>query len=150
MSGPSPFKFVRRLLRLGLVVAEHERERKFMIYRPIGLGGTVFPRRSAGMNYSLRGDVFLTADAPSASLHAVETAHETRWVVDISEVAAPGPGPVWFHEEFGAVEDAVEAIRDCYFGNRIDFQSASLVKWGYTAVTEESPSCDGSSRSEAF
>jgi hypothetical protein len=130
MPGPSPFKFVRHLLKLGLVAAEHECDRNYTIYRPIGLGGTVFPRRSAGINYGLCGNVFLTSDAPCASLHAVETPQETRWIVDISEAAAPGPGPIWFHEEFEAVEEAVEAIRDCYFGSRIDFQSESLVAWG--------------------
>jgi hypothetical protein len=51
------------------------------------------------------------------------------WRVDISMAAAPGPGPVWFHEEFTKVEDAVDAIEGCFFADRIDSQNESLERW---------------------
>ena len=46
--------------------------------------------------------------------------------MDISYAAAPGPGPIWFRERFIDVREAVDAIRDCYFGDRIDFESEAL------------------------
>ena len=65
---------------------------------------------------------------------------EQGWVVDISAAAAPGPGPVWFHEEFAKIQDAVEAIEECYFGTRVDNCNESLEAWygsrGYIGVEE--------------
>ena len=50
-------------------------------------------------------------------------------MVDISEAAFPGPGPVYFHETFETAGEACEAVKDCCFGDRIDFNNESLNSW---------------------
>jgi hypothetical protein len=120
---------VFRLLRHGLVVIESEQQdERCSIYRPLGVGGTRFPGWVEGVNVGQRG-TFLCVDAPPVDLSPVGRHRRKRWLVDISTPAAPGPGPVWFHEEFATAEDAVEAIRGCYFSDRVDFHSESLGPW---------------------
>jgi hypothetical protein len=114
---------VFRLLRYGLVIVESEvQDQRCSVYRPIRVGGTRFPGFEEGVNVGQRGTM-LRVDAPPATLSPIGEGQRERWLVDISAVAAPGPGPVWFREEFVEAEDAVEAIRECYFGDRVDFQS---------------------------
>jgi hypothetical protein len=120
---------VFRLLRLGLVVVEDGRQdERCAVYRPVGVGGTPFPGWQEGVNIGHRG-AYVCVSAPPADLSPVGKGIGKRWLVDISAVAAPGPGPVWFHEEFARAEDAVQAIEECYFGNRVDFESGSLGPW---------------------
>jgi len=126
MPEPHPLEYALRLLKLGLIVVENEQDKIYTFYRPMGLRGTSFPRLEEGTHHLLNQNVFVRVDAPSASLFPIDTGEGRRWVVDMSMAAAPGPGPVWFHEEFASAEEAVAAIRDCYFGDRIDFRSASL------------------------
>jgi len=126
MPEPRPLKFGLRLLKLGLIVVENEQDKVYTFYRPMGLRGTSFPRMGEGFHHRLSENVLVRVDAPPANLFPIDTAEGRRWVVDMSMPAAPGPGPVWFHEHFENAEEAVAAIRDCYFGDRIDFRSESL------------------------
>jgi hypothetical protein len=128
MPKPAPISAFR-LIRLGLVVIEHAAEdENCCVYRPVGLAGTTFPDWEDGVNYG-QNSTTLRVSAPPAGLYSIQTAAGKRWVVDISVAAAPGPGPVYFHEEFSSVEDAVTAISECYFGNRVDFNNESLGPW---------------------
>ncbi len=78
--------------------------------------------------------------APPADLFPVDKGIGKRWVVDISLLAEPGPGPIYFHEEFEKVEDAVTAIQECFFGDRVDFSSESLGLWRQQKNAEPPPS----------
>jgi hypothetical protein len=121
---------VLRLLKFGLVIVEDERrDERCSVCRPVGLNGTPFPGWEEGVPISQRG-TYVQVNAPPADLYSVETPSGKRWIVDLSVPAAPGLGPVWFHEEFASVEFAVEAIRECYFADRVDFNSESLGPWG--------------------
>jgi hypothetical protein len=68
------------------------------------------------------GCTWLLTNAPPAMLYP----SEKGWLVDISEAAAPGPGPVWFHAHFANIQDAVDAVEGCFFGNRVDSHNESL------------------------
>jgi hypothetical protein len=116
---------VFRLLPLGLVVIEHdEHPDYFMIMRPASVPGSNFRGWVGCDNYGMS-RTMLSSNAPPATLKWVNTS----WLVDISEGAAPGPGPVWFHEEFATCQDAVDAIEGCYFGDRVDNNNESLERW---------------------
>lgn len=116
---------VYRLTEAGLVVIEHETEpQKFTIIRPASLAGTRLWEEGYTSIYGANFTSVLT-NAPPASLKQLKK-NSPEWEVDISIPAAPGPGPVWFRERFHDVVDAVAAIHDCYFGNRIDFMSEAL------------------------
>jgi hypothetical protein len=116
---------VYRLLQLGLVVVEHDdRPDYFMIMRPASVPGSSFRGRE-GCHITGMGRAQLSTNAPAATLKWVNT----RWLVDISEGAAPGPGPVWFQGEFVTCQDAVDAIEGCYFGDRVDNNNESLERW---------------------
>jgi hypothetical protein len=125
LQGPES-NWVFQLLKLGLVIIEHREQRDvFMIVRPMSLAGSDFrgwERRQANVGM---GGTTLSTNAPPATLMPCEKG----WVVDISSVAAPGPGPVWFHEEFEKAKDAVDAIEECFFGRRVDNSNASLELW---------------------
>lgn len=113
---------VFRLLKLGLVIIEHREWRDyFMIVRPASLVGSEFRGWKGTSNVGM-GGTSLRTNAPEAMLKP----WKKGWVVDISSVAAPGPGPVWFHEEFEKARDAVDAIEACFFGNRVDNDNESL------------------------
>lgn len=71
------------------------------------------------------GGTFLSTNAPPAMLHPVGE----RWLVDISFAAAPGPGPVWLHEEFETAKEAVKAIEECFFAGRASGSNDSLTRW---------------------
>jgi hypothetical protein len=133
---------VFRLLDLGLVVIENERQdERCSVYRPVGLAGTLFPGWEKGLNISERG-AYMRVSAPPADLYPVGKGVGKRWVVDISVFAAPGPGPIYFHEEFEKAEDAVTAIKECFFGNRVDFASELLGPWRQRKSAEQSVTPD--------
>jgi hypothetical protein len=114
---------VFRLLSFGLVVIEHDEDRNhFMIVRPDSLKGAPFRGVSDVVNVGMSGTVVPT-NAPPALL----TRTEAGWNVDISDAAAPGPGPVWFNADFSTCAEAVEAIADCFFGSRVDNQNPTLL-----------------------
>ncbi len=116
---------VFRLLKRGLVIIEHaERSDHFMIVRPASLAGSDFRGWDGCCNVGMSGTT-LSTNAPPAMLEPCKKG----WVVDISMAAAPGPGPVWFQEEFANVQDAVEAVEGCFFGNRVDSHNESLERW---------------------
>src|SRR5262245_44732964 len=116
---------VLRLLKRGLVIIEHsERRNHFMVVRPASLVGSMFRGWDDCCNLGMSG-TSLSTNAPPAMLEPCKKG----WRVDISVAAAPGPGPVWFHEEFENVEDAVDAIEGCFFGDRVDSHNESLEAW---------------------
>jgi hypothetical protein len=116
---------VFRLLKHGLVIIElAERPDHFMIVRPASLDGTDFRGWEGCCNVGMSG-TSLSTNAPPAMLEPCNKG----WRVDISMAAALGPGPVWFHEEFAKVDDAVNAIEGCFFGNRVDSDNESLEWW---------------------
>lgn len=117
---------IYRLLKLGLVIIESAGESdRAMIVRPASLPGTEFRGwEGANLANSIAVGTYgtsLRSNAPAAWIQRCAKG----WVVDISSVAAPGPGAVWFHEEFTTAEDAVQAIEECYFGSRIDNNTAA-------------------------
>jgi hypothetical protein len=122
---------VLRLVKLGLIIIEHpERRDHFMIVRPANLAGSDF-RGWRGCCTVGMGGTWLSTNAPPALLQPCQKG----WVVDISSAAAPGPGPVWFHQEFEHATDAVVAIEECFFGNRADKRDASLEEFFGTRGT---------------
>jgi hypothetical protein len=121
---------VYRLVKLGLVIIEHpERRDNFMIVRPASLVGSGF-RGWQDTAFVGMGGTTLATNAPPVMLQP----YKKGWVVDISLAAAPGPGPVWFHEEFEKAQDAVDAIEACFFGSRVDSGNASLERFYGTRV----------------
>jgi hypothetical protein len=120
---------VFRLLHFGLVIVEDEpQDGRCSVYRPVGVGGTPFHGWEEGVNVGQDG-TYIRISAPPAILSQVVKGDRKRWLVDISAAAAPGPGPVWYHEEFASVEEAITAIQECFFGGRVDFNSESLGHW---------------------
>ena len=120
---PNP---IFRLARLGLVIIEPAGQPDhYIIVRPASVSGTQFFNAGETTCFG-GGGTTLEINAPPALLGR---AKRGKWDVDISMAAAPGPGPVWFRERFPDLARAVQAIRDCFFGNRIDFQSESLATW---------------------
>ena len=118
-------KCVFRLLKRGLVIIEHaERPDHFMIVRPASLAGSDFRGWEGCCNVAMSG-TSLSTNAPPVMLEPCKKG----WLVDISMAAAPGPGPVWFHEEFANVQDAVDAVEGCFFGNRVESNNESLEQW---------------------
>lgn len=125
MAEPVP-NCVFRLLRFGLVIIEDQRQdERCSVYRPVGVSGTLFPGWEEGVNVGQQG-TYVRASAPPADLSPVGSGSDKRWLVDLSIGA---PGPVWFHEEFASAEEAVEAIRECFFGSRVDFGRESLGRY---------------------
>jgi hypothetical protein len=114
---------VHHLALHGLVIVEHDGEpAAFTIIRPASLRGTPFRESTLLVG---AGNATVLTDAPVASLRQLAKRGD-EWEVYIGEAAAPGPGPVWFHERFADPRGAVEAIRECYFGDRVDFESQAL------------------------
>jgi hypothetical protein len=97
----------------------HKGEEVLVIVRPASLEGARFPGDWG--SFGVGSNVWLWTNAPPANLWLKRSRRSKVWVADISVPAAPGPGPVYFHEEFEVLDLAVEAIVDCFFGNRIDF-----------------------------
>src|SRR6266498_3673595 len=125
MAGYPESNVVFTLLKLGLVIIEQpEQPDYFMIVRPASLPGSEFRGFRGTLNVGM-GGTSLRTNAPHAMLQPCEEG----WVVDISSVAAPGPGPVWFHEKFAKCKDAVEAIEQCFFGSRVDNNNDSLERF---------------------
>ncbi len=113
---------VFRLLKIGLVIIEHPLQSdSFMIVRPVSLAGPEFRGWKRAVNVGM-GGTFLATNAPPAMLQP----RQEGWVVEISDAAAPGPGPIWFHETFEKAEDAVNAIEGCFFGTLVNNQNESL------------------------
>jgi hypothetical protein len=111
------------LANTGLVIVKHEgKPEHFTIVRPASLTGTQFLDDAYVLGV---GTATLLSDAPVASLRQLVEGGE-EWEVDISMAAAPGPGPVWIRGRFPNLREAVEAIRECYFADRVDFSSEAL------------------------
>ncbi len=114
------------LARSGLVVADCFSDSELSIARPASAGGTAF-RGRGGTSMVGIGNAMLQTDAPTCTVRRRQKS--PRWVVDISEAAFPGPGPVYFHEAFETASEACEVVKGCYFGDGIDFNNASLNSW---------------------
>jgi hypothetical protein len=99
-----------------------------VVIRPASVDGTPFPGDWSA--YGGAANVTVRTSAPPAELWLKRSRRSKVWIVDISVPAAPGPGPVYFHEQFPALDQAVSAIVDCFFGNRVNFQNESLASWG--------------------
>jgi len=113
---------------LGLVVYRNNDENELYIARPASLVGTKFRGwdKDIVTGYS---SISLKTNAPSAALTIEGKGRKTKFRLNISLLAAPGPGPVWIDEVFKSAEEVVEAVRECYFGDRIDFENESLEKF---------------------
>lgn len=122
------FGIASRIAESGLVVHENYEKRELYIARPSSLKGTKF-RGWKEDQVSGISDTVLKINAPSAKIVISGEGRKTRYLVNISIGAAPGPGPEWFNEEFKRPEDAIKAVLDCYFSDRIDFYNSSLESW---------------------
>ena len=118
----SQFGAAVKIAETGLVV--HEGDDKLYVARPATVKGTEFRNRESD-SVSGMSDTILKMNAPTASITKVKGG----WILDISEKAAPGPGPEWYNGKFKTLEEAVEAVIDCYFGSRINFDNDSLKRW---------------------
>ncbi|MHC4780152.1 MAG: hypothetical protein ACYTFG_16400 [Planctomycetota bacterium] len=116
---------VIRLTGAGLIVAADAEGSSLVAARPASSSGTVFPGfEPVAMGI---GSERVETDAPTGTLRRRGCLF--AWEVDISIPAAPGPGPVFFRGRFVRLEKAIEALLDCYFGDRIDFGSPALEQW---------------------
>jgi len=116
----------------GLVLIEScDEDERCDLFRPASVGGTPFPDWEGGVNVG-HSIMSVRVNAPPASVYPTGRGKRKRWVVDISVPAVPGPGPVWFHQAFITPEEAVDAIRRCYFGDLVDFEAESLGPWKST------------------
>lgn len=122
------FGIASRIAQSGLVVHENYDKRELYIARPASLKGTEF-RGWTEDCVSGVSDTVLKINAPSAKISIPGEGNKTRYLVNISIGAAPGPGPEWFNEEFKDIEKAIEAVTECYFSDRIDFNNSSLERW---------------------
>ena len=115
---------VFRVLKHGLVLIEHQADRDcFMVIRPASLAGSVFRGCDGQYNVSMS-SASVPTNAPPAMLRITDSG----WLVDISVAASgPKPSPTWFHAEFDTCKDAVDAIIDCFFGDRVDNYNDTLV-----------------------
>jgi len=117
-----------RIAESGLVVNENSEKKELHIARPASVNGTEF-RGWADDHVFGMGDVTLKVNAPTAKVVITGKGSKTRYLVNISQPAAPGPGPEWFNEKFKKAEEAIEAVIGCYFSNRVDFNNSSLESW---------------------
>jgi hypothetical protein len=110
------------LSQRGLVVSTHFNERnELIIVRPATAGGTLFPDHSEPRMVGLN-DVFVFVNAPAARIRLMGK-RGNRCEVEISVDCCGGPNFVFFRETFSDLHAAADAIIDCYFGNRINFQN---------------------------
>jgi hypothetical protein len=111
--------------KLGLVVHQNNDKNELYIARPASLEGTKFRGWESDIvnGYS---STSLKTNAPSAILSVEGKGRKTKFRLNISLLAAPGPGPIWFDEVFKSADEVVEAVKDCYFGDRINFKNESL------------------------
>ncbi len=126
MTGKSLSRIAYDLADRGLVVSHSHDDFHLYIGRPASVPGTHFPHDSENRVIRFGNTDFLT-NAPTAVIYRKR--RPIRWIADISIAAASGPGPVFFNETFDSAELAAEAILDCYFGDRIDFNNESLAQW---------------------
>lgn len=112
----------------GLVVHEVPKDDKVVIARPASLKGTEFRgcNESRVTGYA---ETLLLVNAPLAELKEIGSGKNKKYNLNISMGAAPGPGPIWIDENFDDIKTAVEAVLECFFGERIDFNNESLNKW---------------------
>ena len=75
------------------------------------------------------GTTLLTTNAPSAKVTMSGKGRKAKYLVNISMTAAPGPGPEWFNEEFKYIEEVIEAVKGCYFSDRVNSKNLSLEIW---------------------
>ena len=126
MSEKSLSRIAHDLAERGLVVSHSYDDFQLHIGRHSSAQGTEFLHASEDRVIGVGDATFLT-NAPIATIRRKR--RPIRWVADISIPAAPGPGPVFFNETFDTAELAAEAILECYFGDRIDFNNESLAQW---------------------
>lgn len=117
-----------RVAEAGLVVHENYDKRQLYVARPASIGGTSF-RGWDEDQVSGIGDTVLKINAPTATISVLGQGRKTKYLVNISIGAAPGPGPEWFNEQFKKPEEAIEAVIECYFSDRINFNNSSLEQW---------------------
>jgi hypothetical protein len=111
-----------KLSQRGLVVSTHFNERnELIIVRPATAGGTTFPEHSEPRQVGLN-DVFVFVNAPEAKIRLLGE-RDDRCEVEISIHCCGGPDYVFFRETFSDLHTAADAVIDCYFGKRIDFQN---------------------------
>ena len=122
------FGIASRIAESGLVVHENYDKRELYIARPASLKGSLF-RGWTEDQVSGISDTVLKINAPSAKLTVSGIGKKTRYLVNISIGSAPGPGPEWFNEEFKQVEQAIDAVKECYFADRINSNNPSLESW---------------------
>ena len=123
------FSATHALAQRGLIVVENYDDNSLTVARPWSVKGTEFAdyAENAELVCGISNTCFVT-NAPIATISP--RGRPQRWVVDMSEAAAPGPGPVYYRETFDTLEDATNALLDCYFGDRVDFNNDSLKAWG--------------------
>jgi hypothetical protein len=109
----------------GLIVHRNNDKNELYIARPASLVGTKFRGWDEDIvtGYS---SMSLKTNAPSAVLTIEGKGRKTKFRLNISLLAAPVPGPVWIDEVFKSAEEVVKAVRECYFGDRINFKNESL------------------------
>lgn len=112
------------MLKHGLVLIESNTERDhYMIVRPASLDGSEFRGCSGPYNVGMA-----SASVPTNAPAAMLSPTESGWLVDFSAAASgPAPNPTWFNAEFVKCKDAVDAIIDCFFGDRVDNYNETLV-----------------------
>lgn len=119
---------ISKVARLGLVVYESKEGNLLNIVRPSSVAGSKFIGWESDTVMGV-GEITLMANAPCAVLTVTGKGRKERFHLNISILAAPGPGPEWFDETFKTGDEVVEAIRGCYFGDLIDSENESLQKF---------------------
>lgn len=122
------FDIAVRVAELGLVVYENYDKQEIQIARPASLQGSLF-RGWTEDQLSAIGTTLLTINAPSAKVTMRGKGRKAKYLVNISMSAALGPGPEWFNKEFKDTQAVFEAIKECYFSDRVDSSNASLESW---------------------
>ena len=112
----------------GLVAYEHPEDNMVSIARPSSLSGTPF-RGWDHDDVSGIGDAIIKINAPIGRLREIGKGKKAKYNVEISVGAAPGPGPEWINECFSTLDEAIDVVIECYFGNRINFNNPSLELW---------------------
>ncbi len=119
------YSIASRVSEFGLVVHRNNEKNELYIARPASLEGTIFRGWEEDTVIGIS-STNLKINAPTAILIMQGKGRKTKFNLNISLPMAPGPGPIWFDEVFKSPEDAIEAIKECYFGDRIDFENESL------------------------
>ena len=122
------FEIAVRIAELGLIVYENYDNQEIDIARPASVEGSMF-RGWNEVQVSAIGTTLLTTNAPSVKVTISGKGRKAKYLVNISMTAAPGPGPEWFNEEFKYIEEVIEAVKGCYFSDRVNSKNLSLEIW---------------------